>query len=228
MVSCPVCGKEVKERDINPHLDSGCQNFTIAQSGAEAKPPVSSFFQTQGAKKPSSNTAIKVDGSSLRTATPAAKSEDVRTVSPKAATNALKRPFEDHPQSPETIEPGAKRSKISNLQKVAPLADRMRPRSLDEVCGQGLVGPSGVIRGLVEQDRVPSMVLWGSPGTGTKFHISCYRANTDTGRRQDDHRASHRPFFEQPLRGDQQHQLWRRGMQEALRSSDERASTHRP
>lgn len=53
----------------------------------------------------------------------------------------------------------------------------MRPRTLDEVCGQELVGPSGVLRGLVEADRVPSMVLWGDPGTG-KTTIARLIANT--------------------------------------------------
>ena len=53
----------------------------------------------------------------------------------------------------------------------------MRPRTLDEVCGQELVGPSGVLRGLVEADRVPSMILWGDPGTG-KTTIARLIANT--------------------------------------------------
>ncbi|KAI5310211.1 hypothetical protein KEM55_000522 [Ascosphaera atra] len=42
----------------------------------------------------------------------------------------------------------------------------MRPQTLDDICGQELVGPTGVLRDLIEQDRVPSMILWGSPGTG--------------------------------------------------------------
>lgn len=42
----------------------------------------------------------------------------------------------------------------------------MRPKTLDEVCGQELVGTQGVLRGLIESDRVPSMILWGGPGTG--------------------------------------------------------------
>ena len=49
----------------------------------------------------------------------------------------------------------------------APLAERMRPRSLDEVAGQPhLLGPERLFRRLVEADRTPSMVLWGPPGTG--------------------------------------------------------------
>lgn len=49
----------------------------------------------------------------------------------------------------------------------APLADRMRPRSLDEVRGQdALVGPGAPLRTLVEQGDLPSLILWGPPGCG--------------------------------------------------------------
>ena len=49
----------------------------------------------------------------------------------------------------------------------APLAARMRPQSLDEMVGQeGLVGEGRVLRQAIDQDRVPSMVLWGPPGSG--------------------------------------------------------------
>ena len=45
-----------------------------------------------------------------------------------------------------------------------PLAARMRPRSLDEVVGQrAILGPGGFLRAAVEEDRVPSMVLYGPP-----------------------------------------------------------------
>ncbi len=50
---------------------------------------------------------------------------------------------------------------------VAPLAARMRPRSLDEFVGQReLVGPGGVLRQLLERGPLPSMILWGPPGCG--------------------------------------------------------------
>lgn len=49
----------------------------------------------------------------------------------------------------------------------APLADRMRPRNFDEVVGQAkLVGPGTALRSLVESDELPSLILWGPPGTG--------------------------------------------------------------
>jgi putative ATPase len=57
----------------------------------------------------------------------------------------------------------------------APLAARMRPRTLDEVLGQAhLVGPDGPLRAAVAADRLSSVILWGPPGTGktTLAHVA--------------------------------------------------------
>ncbi|HBR97739.1 MAG TPA: recombination factor protein RarA, partial [Gammaproteobacteria bacterium] len=49
----------------------------------------------------------------------------------------------------------------------APLADRMRPRSLDEFCGQAhLLADNSTLRQALENSRLHSMVFWGPPGTG--------------------------------------------------------------
>jgi putative ATPase len=49
----------------------------------------------------------------------------------------------------------------------APLAARMRPRSLDDIIGQQhLIGPGAPLRALIEADRLTSAILWGPPGTG--------------------------------------------------------------
>src|SRR3546814_12493595 len=49
----------------------------------------------------------------------------------------------------------------------APLAARMRPRSLDEYEGQQhIIGPGGPLRRMIESDELPSIILWGSPGCG--------------------------------------------------------------
>ena len=53
------------------------------------------------------------------------------------------------------------------LHERAPLAARLRPRTLDEVVGQEhLLGPRRPLRVLIEGDRLSSVVLWGPPGTG--------------------------------------------------------------
>jgi len=49
----------------------------------------------------------------------------------------------------------------------APLADRMRPRTLDEVVGQQhLIGKGQVLREMIVHDQLVSIILWGPPGTG--------------------------------------------------------------
>lgn len=48
-----------------------------------------------------------------------------------------------------------------------PLADKIRPQNLKEFVGQEhLIGKEGIIRKLIEQDQLPSMIFWGPPGSG--------------------------------------------------------------
>lgn len=50
---------------------------------------------------------------------------------------------------------------------IRPLAERVRPRSIDDVVGQThLLGPGAPIRAFVERRALPSIILWGPPGTG--------------------------------------------------------------
>uniref|UniRef100_UPI0003671AF6 replication-associated recombination protein A n=1 Tax=Hymenobacter aerophilus TaxID=119644 RepID=UPI0003671AF6 len=49
----------------------------------------------------------------------------------------------------------------------APLAERMRPRTLEDYAGQQhLIGPEGVLRRYLSAGRLPSLILWGPPGVG--------------------------------------------------------------
>ena len=51
--------------------------------------------------------------------------------------------------------------------EMRPLADRLRPQSLDEVIGQQhLLGPDGTLRRMIASGRLGSLILWGPPGTG--------------------------------------------------------------
>ena len=55
-----------------------------------------------------------------------------------------------------------------------PLAARLRPDSIDEVVGQShLLGPGRILRRIIEQDAVSSMIFWGPPGVGktTLAHV---------------------------------------------------------
>jgi putative ATPase len=55
----------------------------------------------------------------------------------------------------------------ARLKRQAPLAARLRPRTLDQMVGQEhLLGPGAPLRRLIEADRLTSVILWGPPGTG--------------------------------------------------------------
>jgi putative ATPase len=56
---------------------------------------------------------------------------------------------------------------IETTNTAAPLATRMRPRSLEEFVGQEhILGPGKLLRRAIEADRLPSVILYGPPGTG--------------------------------------------------------------
>ncbi|MCL2558494.1 MAG: AAA family ATPase, partial [Treponema sp.] len=60
----------------------------------------------------------------------------------------------------------------------APLADRMRPRTIDEVVGQDhIVGPGRLLRRAIQADRLSSVIFCGPPGSG-KTSLARVIANT--------------------------------------------------
>ncbi|HYH15380.1 MAG TPA: replication-associated recombination protein A [Flavisolibacter sp.] len=53
------------------------------------------------------------------------------------------------------------------MKATAPLAERLRPNTLDDLVGQEhLVGKGSILRTAIESGKIPSMILWGPPGTG--------------------------------------------------------------
>ncbi|KAI1454799.1 P-loop containing nucleoside triphosphate hydrolase protein [Annulohypoxylon moriforme] len=190
MVECPICKKQVQSPKINEHLDQRCETFIIdpstipssphmsstqgnAAASSSQKRPASSFFQTPSAKRQQSTPA--------KAFTP--------SVNGNAGTaklnGGLKRSFDDGPGEESPMQNGDSRAddvapaetgpilKRTKTNRAAPLAERMRPQNFDDVFGQDLVGPHGVLRSLIESDRVPSMILWGASGTGKTTIARC-------------------------------------------------------
>jgi putative ATPase len=199
MVACPICNNSVKSKDINNHIDSGCESFIDTGSpplhgNLSQKPitsqktslPVSSFFQTPAAKRTLSSLNSRDDTKLDQARSPTGNPSPIqrkRSIDDPRKDAAIKQehPAVEHandalllnPMGRTEEEPRAKKAKVNPFQKVAPLAERMRPRTLDDVYGQELVGSQGVLRSLIEQDRVPSMILWGGVGTGKTTIARC-------------------------------------------------------
>ena len=93
-----------------------------------------------------------------------------------------------------------------------PLAERLRPKDLDEFCGQDhLVGKNAVLRRVIESGNVPSFILWGPPGVGKTtlagiianklkrpfFHLSAVHSGVKDVRETIEKAKKHQ-FFDQP------------------------------
>lgn len=186
MVLCPVCSKPVKDATINEHLDSDCKEFLVEQEPDDTPTSAKthSFFTPGTRKLP----AIQKNGNptSSPPALPIAIQRRERsTTPPPPQPQGTKRSFgetTDGQTNGEQSPSAPKRARrLKAVEDAMPLAERMRPASLDHVYGQELVGPGGILRGMMDQGRLPSMVLWGRPGTG-KTTIARLIANTSGSR----------------------------------------------
>lgn len=156
------------------------QSQPIPQSQPPGPPPPSTmkrsaadFFATPAAKRQATASKVLtpvVNGSGAPTPRPSPGYSAVKTIGVKRSFDqgpGSSPPAQDTPmaeaQPLSLLAPPVKRHK-SNPN--APLAERVRPTTLDDIAGQDLVGPNGVLRTLIESQSLPSIILWGGSGTG--------------------------------------------------------------
>ncbi|KAF2017100.1 P-loop containing nucleoside triphosphate hydrolase protein [Aaosphaeria arxii CBS 175.79] len=210
MVECPLCQKQVHSNKINEHLDDGCSSYLV-EGDAKDNIPAStskpqnashSFFTPGGARKASSSTPRS---NALQTATQTVRRPKTPPASGKSSAGqsqtspgATKRTLEDAEDGqingePPSSPPQPKRPKFTKTGvplKNAPLAERMRPSSFDDVQGQELVDKNGIIRKMLETNSLQSMILWGDPGTG-KTTIARIVASASGARYEEINSATH-------------------------------------
>lgn len=174
MAICPVCSKEIPLASINKHLDSGCvyegpEAISSSSSFGQDGKPVASIFHTP-AKRPAAPPHPAPPNADADASAGAGVNPRNDAPSPSPAQKrSFPLSFADPRPDASTTTPPPKKQKASgatNLRSAMPLAERMRPKDLDDIHGQDLVGKEGVLRGLIEQNRVPSMILWGTAGCG--------------------------------------------------------------
>lgn len=164
MIDCPVCSKSIALEHINSHLDSDCiEEFNHNASSTTDK------TETDDAPRPSFFTPTQSrihTGKKEVLETPAqSRTSQKRKVGQIDDISEQERGSpHDHTQRSKTK--SAVRGKEALIQ-AAPLAERVRPRTLEDFIGQSeLVGQTGLLRGLIDAGRIPSLILWGASGTG--------------------------------------------------------------
>jgi len=154
----PVCSREVPEQNINQHLDNACrdpqQSFKVKGHGCGRGTSSSQARKQESlapifALTPETSTRVEL-------AAPGGSSTDSPSSSRKRKPECL-------------FSAPVKRGKIGapNLQSAAPLAERLRPTSLDEFIGQShLLGPGSLMKNMLDTGSIGSMIFWGPPGCG--------------------------------------------------------------
>lgn len=157
-VECPICGKLVPAVKINAHIDANCpapetpaekkestvNKMDVSKKDSPAAPPqrMAPLFAPKVAAAPAPPPVYK----------PSTFNSQKRTIESTSSFNTTTAP---------------KKKKIDAAAESMPLAAKVRPDSLVDFVGQEeLLGPDGILKKLIDSDRIPSMMLWGPPGCG--------------------------------------------------------------
>ena len=157
-----MCSKLVPERDINTHLDNNCSD--------DVRPPTFSSTQKGGKMSQASITSLF---------TPSQKSTSASSFAyyaPSSSKHSRKRSEAEDSFMDSTPLKRPRVTAFSRLQSAAPLAERLRPQSLDEFVGQPhLTEPGSLLMSHLDSGATGSIIFWGPPGyvrCSTFIHVS--------------------------------------------------------
>ncbi|CAO1625807.1 unnamed protein product [Sympodiomycopsis kandeliae] len=166
-VACPSCDQSVPYAKLNAHLDrclSGQNQHNAGSNGSSSQGPAASgtgLFGTmmkKGARKRKAESDDEgQDGYEVI-------SSRKDTIAPGTATQVKK---EENSSAPSigVKSAGQPHSMKDRMDEAAPLAERARPMAIEDYVGQEDI-VEGPVAALLKQGRIPSMILWGPPGTG--------------------------------------------------------------
>ncbi|XP_073534789.1 ATPase WRNIP1 [Phyllobates terribilis] len=196
-VKCPVCTQQVPASEINAHLDTCLQKPSAAmakkrrlssQEGDAADGSHSpgwllgigaASFPLFQKPKVSQETPSKAPFFSIS----AKKTEVKQNINGSSICEAPKQDLALNHQ----IQPGDSQREKDLAEKLdgKPLADKMRPCTLEDYMGQNkVVGENSMLRPLLQANDIPSFILWGPPGCGktTLAHIIAKNTNKNNTR----------------------------------------------
>ncbi|KAI8428104.1 hypothetical protein MSG28_002371 [Choristoneura fumiferana] len=146
-VACPVCNREFKKENIEDHVNK-CL-----------------FLNTQTEKGPSKRMG---SGSLLKIASPKEKRIKLENNAGTIQTSMLTESAQSqHLPLSTTSNISMNGSNMENKTKNIPLAEQMRPQTLQDMVGhKESFGAGTMLRSMLEQNKIPNMILWGPPGCG--------------------------------------------------------------
>ncbi|XP_069814202.1 ATPase WRNIP1 isoform X3 [Dendropsophus ebraccatus] len=181
-VMCPVCSLEVPDTDINVHLDS-----CLKPSGVTAKKRRLSSQEDEtagGSCSRGSHQGLAATSFPLfhKNKVGERASQEMPNKAPffSVLSSKMTEPMQNvnGAQNPQT-QPGLHQKDQNLVEKLdgKPLADRMRPCTLQDYMGQDKVlGENTMLRNLLQANDIPSVILWGPPGCGKDTflpHVEC-------------------------------------------------------
>lgn len=168
-VKCPVCAGDFEPGRINAHLDeclqSNVHHHTADQepSGPPSKKPRTGTTDTRPSAVFSvfqARSKVTDQKQKLASLVTCKESTEVSVSPDMKVTGKLECP--DVPAASAASSPKALR-----LNNEKPLAEVMRPSTLEEYFGQNkLIGEQTLLRSLLQSQEIPSLILWGPPGCG--------------------------------------------------------------
>ena len=181
VVECPSCQRKLTYSELNPHLDhclSGASSDALPK--ADTSQQHAFFAAKQSQARASSNTAAASQTSTQSRSKPVHSQDNGDDRHSSASKRQRTSPTPLFPPKPShaaaitpptpvqeqtKTAPPAQLSAKGRVDAAKPFAERMRPRTLSEYVGQTEI-VNGPLKMLLKQGRIPSMILWGPPGTG--------------------------------------------------------------